>query len=70
MGNLIITRQPGQRIFLSPENGVDAAELYQQLSEEGIRLEVYHSRMPGQIVVRITAPSGVNVVREELLTTD
>ncbi|NNT92286.1 hypothetical protein [Stutzerimonas nitrititolerans] len=67
MGNLIINRKPGQRIFLAPETEADAAELYRQLTEGGIWLELYHSRTPGQIVVCITAPPAVNVVREELL---
>jgi len=67
MGNLIINRKPGQRIFLSPETEADAAELYRQLTKEGIWLELYHSRTPGQIVVCITAPPAVNVAREELL---
>ncbi|MCP3432989.1 hypothetical protein [Stutzerimonas stutzeri] len=67
MGNLIINRKPDQRVFLSPETEADAAELYRPLTEEGIWLELYHSRTPGQIVVCVTAPPAVNVVREELL---
>lgn len=67
MGNLIINRKPGQRIFLSLETEADSAELYRQLTEEGIWLELYHSRTPAQIVVCITAPPADNVVREELL---
>jgi len=68
---LTITRKPGQRVFLSADTEADAAELFRQISEEGIWIEVDHSSsIRGQIVVRISAPPAVSVAREELLVSN
>jgi len=67
MGQLTLTRRPGQRIFLSASSEADAAELLRQLSTDGIWVEVdFHDRV-GQLLVRIVAPPALAVVREELL---
>lgn len=67
MGRLTINRKPGQRVLLTPADGVDAADLLEQLTTEGIWLEVDYTERSGQLLISVTAPSGVLVLREELV---
>ncbi|WP_312374260.1 carbon storage regulator [Stutzerimonas nitrititolerans] len=67
MGRLRINRKPGQRVFLTAADGADAAELLDQLTTEGVWLEVDYSDRAGQFWVRVNAPAAVLVLREELI---
>ncbi|MCD1640081.1 hypothetical protein ACP6JA_14760 [Stutzerimonas frequens] len=67
MGTLVINRNEGQRVRLSVEEGVDAAELLRQLSTAGIWLDVSWSESRGQFRLGIEAPKAVKVLREELV---
>ncbi len=70
MGTLVINRNKGQRVRLSVEEGVDAAELVRQLSTSGIWLDVSWSDSRRQFRLNINAPAVVQVLREELLAVD
>ncbi|HEY1027425.1 MAG TPA: hypothetical protein VGE28_07300 [Pseudomonas sp.] len=67
MGTLVINRNEGQRVRLSVQEGVDAAELVRQLQTSGIWLDVSWSETRRQFRLNIDAPPAVQVLREELL---
>lgn len=70
MGTLVINRNQGQRVRLSVQEGVDAAELARQLLTSGIWLDVSWSENRRQFRLNIDAPPAVQVLREELLAVD
>lgn len=61
---LTINRKPGQRVCLSTHTYAEASELFRQISDEGFWIEVDHSTSRRvQLVIRISAPPTVSVVR-------
>ncbi|VEI35319.1 Uncharacterised protein [Stutzerimonas stutzeri] len=70
MGTLVINRNEGQRVRLSVDEGVDAADLISQLSSSGIWLDVSWCESRRQFRLNIDAPPLVKILREELFTTE
>jgi len=65
MGGLSLTRKEGEKLFLSIHPDADAADLLRELTEHGITLTVV-SVGDGHARIKIEAPRGILVLREEL----
>lgn len=65
MGGLSLTRKEGEKLFLSVHPDADLAGLLRELTEHGITTVV--SVGDGHARIKIEAPRGILVLREELI---